>query len=107
METRQVLRAQAIMIMENQSSNPAYDKRIIPLCELKVKGFDNPCIVYGTPGEFERYKGACEMVMETGWIAYMAQQYQLLHEDKLLSLSKSIPCKDNHLVRMYHDTEYS
>ena len=47
------------------------------------------------------------MVMETGWITYMAQQYQLVHEDELLSLSKSIPCKDNHLVRMYSDTEYS
>ncbi len=66
----------------------------------------NPCILLETPGEYERCTSACEMVMETGWIPYMAQQWQLMHEDRLLDLSKDIPRKEPHFGRLYHDPGY-
>ncbi len=93
------------MLMINQRADKPDEEQTIPLCELKLDGFE-PCIIFGTQGEYDRYMGACEMVKETGWVQYMAQQWQLFHEDKILDISNSIPCRAHHLGSMYNDPEY-
>ena len=105
-KVNQMCRLMFTMRMVNSYVDADYiGERTISLCTINKVGSD-PCHIYGSQGEYERYAAKCWDVTECGWITYVAQQCQNNHEEHMYQFSKTFAGEENHLANMYTSPEY-
>ena len=108
-KVNQMCRLTFTMRMVNSYVDVDYSgERTVSLCTINKVGSESsdPCHIYGSQDEYDRYAANCWDVTDCGWVTYVAQQCQINHEEHMYQFSKTFAGEENHLANMYTSPEY-
>ena len=108
-KVNQMCRLTFTMRMVNSYVDVDYSgERTVSICTINKVGSESsdPCHIYGSQDEYDRYAANCWDVTDCGWVTYVAQQCQINHEEHMYQFSKTFAGEENHLANMYTSPEY-